>query len=216
MKACGPTTTSPPQRSGRSSAWISRPPGWTGVRAATIRLSNCTASFVSPDGLILTNHHCAAACLEQLSSAERDLLRNGYVSATREAELRCPTQYADVLMKMEDVTAKVSAATQGMSDKDATRRARRRSRFWNRNARRRQVRVIHDAANQCGCTRAASTSSTSTGVTPKCGWSSRRKPPSPPSAEIRTISSFRAGAWTCRCCVPTRMASPRQRRIISR
>jgi hypothetical protein len=94
-------------------AWLDR------IRTNTIRLANCTASFVSPDGLILTNHHCAAACLEQLSSSDKDLLRDGFVSATREAELRCPTQYADVLMKMEDITAKVNAATQGLPDKQA-------------------------------------------------------------------------------------------------
>ena len=94
-------------------AWLDR------VRTNTIRLSNCTASFVSPDGLILTNHHCAASCLEQLSSSSRDLLRDGFISATREAELRCPTQYADVLMKMEDITAKVTAATRGLKDKEA-------------------------------------------------------------------------------------------------
>jgi hypothetical protein len=94
-------------------AWLDR------VRTNTIRLSNCTASFISPEGLILTNHHCAASCLEQLSGSDRDLLRNGFASATREAELRCPTQYADVLMRMEDVTAKVVAATRGLQDKQA-------------------------------------------------------------------------------------------------
>jgi hypothetical protein len=92
--------------------WLDR------VRTATVRLANCTASFVSPEGLILTNHHCAAACLEQLSSAQKDLLHAGFVS-TRESELRCPTQYADVLMKMEDITAKVNAATRGLRDKEA-------------------------------------------------------------------------------------------------
>src|SRR6478735_2882965 len=86
---------------------------------ATIRLSNCTASFVSPDGLILTNHHCAAACLAQLSSATDDRLEKGFISNSREAEPRCPTQYADVLMKMEDITAKVNAATRGLGDKEA-------------------------------------------------------------------------------------------------
>jgi len=94
-------------------AWLDR------VRTASVRLSNCTASFVSPDGLILTNHHCAAACLAQLSSAQNDLLRNGFVTAAREGELRCQTQYADVLMKMEDITAKVGAATRGLGDKEA-------------------------------------------------------------------------------------------------
>lgn len=94
-------------------AWLDR------VRTATVRLSNCTASFVSPDGLILTNHHCVAACLAQLSSGEKDRLRDGFVTTSREQELRCPTQYADVLMKMENITTKVTAATAGKDDKAA-------------------------------------------------------------------------------------------------
>ena len=94
-------------------AWLDR------VRTATIRLSNCTASFVSPEGLILTNHHCSEACIDQLSSATLDRLREGFLAAAREQEIRCPTQYADVLMKMEDITAKVSAATAGKDEKAA-------------------------------------------------------------------------------------------------
>jgi Peptidase S46 len=94
-------------------AWLDR------VRTATIRLSNCTASFVSAEGLILTNHHCSEACIDQLSSATLDRLREGFLAAGREQEIRCPTQYADVLMKMEDITAKVSAATAGKDEKAA-------------------------------------------------------------------------------------------------
>jgi len=94
-------------------AWLER------VRLASIRLSNCTASFVSPEGLILTNHHCSVACLAQLSSSGNDYLKEGFVSTSRDGEKRCPTQYADVLMKMEDITAKVVAATRGQADKEA-------------------------------------------------------------------------------------------------
>jgi hypothetical protein len=94
-------------------AWLDK------VRAATIRLSNCTASFISGSGLILTNHHCAAACLAQLSSAGQDRLRDGYVSRTEAEEVRCPTQYADVLMKMDNITAQVNAATAGLDAKAA-------------------------------------------------------------------------------------------------
>jgi hypothetical protein len=94
-------------------AWLDR------VRQATIRLSNCTASFVSPDGLILTNHHCAAACLAEQSSEGHDRLSDGFLARTRAEEQRCTTQIADVLMEMEDITAKVAAATTGMDEKTA-------------------------------------------------------------------------------------------------
>src|SRR5579862_3895803 len=67
-------------------AWLDR------VRTATIRLSNCTASFVSAQGLILTNHHCAESCLDEHSSAEHNLLREGFLARSREQELKCGTQ----------------------------------------------------------------------------------------------------------------------------
>src|SRR5690606_40894721 len=49
-------------------AWLER------VRLGTVRLSNCTASFVSPEGLIFTNHHCIASCLAEHSSRDESLL----------------------------------------------------------------------------------------------------------------------------------------------
>jgi hypothetical protein len=94
-------------------AWLDK------VRTATIRLSNCTASFVSADGLILTNHHCSESCLDDHSSAEHNLLREGFLARHREDELRCATQIADVLMEMENITPKVTAALQGLDDKSA-------------------------------------------------------------------------------------------------
>jgi hypothetical protein len=94
-------------------AWLDR------VRLSTIRLSNCTASFVSPEGLILTNHHCAAQCLAEISGPGQDRVRDGFVATDRSKELRCGTQYADVLVGLEDITAKVSDATRGKDDKAA-------------------------------------------------------------------------------------------------
>jgi hypothetical protein len=85
------------------------------LRAASIRLSNCTASFISSQGLILTNHHCSIACLAQISQQGQDRLRDGFLASSREQEVRCPTQYADVLVNMADVTAQVSAATAGLT-----------------------------------------------------------------------------------------------------
>jgi len=96
-----------------SSTWLER------VRTATIRLQNCTASFVSPEGLILTNHHCAEACLDENSSKDKNLVSEGFLARRREQELKCATQIADVLMDMEDITAKVAAATGGLEAKAA-------------------------------------------------------------------------------------------------
>src|SRR5262245_10627090 len=85
-------------------AWLDR------VRTATVPLSNCTRSFVSGNGLILTNHHCVEACLAELSSKEKSLVDEGFLAAKPAEEKKCQTQIADVLVGMEDVTAKISTA----------------------------------------------------------------------------------------------------------
>lgn len=96
------------------------------VRRSTIRLSNCTASFVSPDGLILTNHHCVESCLASLSSKDTSLVQDGFIARRRDAEPRCATQVADVLQVMEDVTGKVAQAVAGL-DETAANEARKRA-----------------------------------------------------------------------------------------
>jgi len=94
-------------------AWLDR------VRSATVRLSSCTASFVSAEGLILTNHHCVESCLAEHSSKEKSLVEDGFLAKTREEEKRCQTQVADILTGMEEITAKVSAATAGKDETTA-------------------------------------------------------------------------------------------------
>ena len=95
-------------------------PAWLDhVRLSTLRLSNCTASFVSADGLILTNHHCVESCLAELSSKDNSLLDRGFRAEGRTSERRCSTQLADVLVAMEDVTASVAKAIGGLDDKSA-------------------------------------------------------------------------------------------------
>src|SRR6266852_4792786 len=80
-------------------------PAWLDhIRLSTIRLANCTASFVSPEGLILTNHHCVESCLAELSTKDKSLVELGFAAANRSAEERCPAQLADVLVGTEDVT----------------------------------------------------------------------------------------------------------------
>lgn len=94
-------------------AWLDK------VRTATVRLSNCTASFVSKDGLILTNHHCVEQCLAELSSKDKSYVEDGFLAKTRDEEKKCETQIADVLTGMEDITAKVAKAVEGKDDKSA-------------------------------------------------------------------------------------------------
>jgi hypothetical protein len=96
-----------------SPAWLDH------VRLSTLRLTNCTASFVSPQGLLLTNHHCVESCLGELSSKENSLLENGFSAAAPKDERRCQTQVADVLVAMENVTATVAKALSGFSDEAA-------------------------------------------------------------------------------------------------
>jgi hypothetical protein len=89
------------------------------VRLSTIRLSNCTASFVSPEGLILTNHHCVESCLAELSSKDSSLIDRGFETQKRTDERRCSTQLADVLVGMENITAAVAKSVGGLDDKSA-------------------------------------------------------------------------------------------------
>jgi hypothetical protein len=94
------------------------------VQAAAVRLTGgCSASFVSPDGLILTNHHCVVECAQDNSTDQRDLLKDGFVPARREEELRCPGQQAEVVTAISDVTARVKAAI-GASTGEALVKAR--------------------------------------------------------------------------------------------
>ena len=97
-------------------AWLDR------VRAGAVRLAGgCSASLVSPEGLVLTNHHCVAGCVQDLSTADRDYLKNGFFPASREEERQCPGAQAEILTSIADVTMTVNAATSGKSNQDFVR-----------------------------------------------------------------------------------------------
>ncbi|HST91001.1 MAG TPA: S46 family peptidase, partial [Brevundimonas sp.] len=89
-------------------AWLDR------VRNASVRIQGCSASFVSDEGLILTNWHCVVGCSQELSDAQNDFVKNGFMPATREEERRCPGQTAEVLTEITDVTDRVLAAGAGL------------------------------------------------------------------------------------------------------
>lgn len=82
------------------------------VRLSALRLSNCTASFVSEDGLIMTNHHCARSILEKLSEEGEDLIKNGFYAKTLDEERKIPNYYADQLVLIKDVTDEVLKASE--------------------------------------------------------------------------------------------------------
>ena len=92
------------------------------LRTATVRITQGTASFVSGEGLLFTNHHVGADCVQKLSSAQHDYFGNGFYAATPADEKTCPDTEVRVLLKIEDVTAKVrGAATAAMGGAEANR-----------------------------------------------------------------------------------------------
>ncbi|HEX7051293.1 MAG TPA: S46 family peptidase [Longimicrobiales bacterium] len=88
------------------------------VRLSAVRYGEiCSASFVSPNGLVMTNHHCARDCVEAVSTEDVDYVVEGFYAATRDEERVCPDLYLDQLVEIEDVTQRVqSAAPAGAAD----------------------------------------------------------------------------------------------------
>src|SRR5262245_55894969 len=86
-------------------AWLER------AMKASVRLnSGGSGAFVSPDGLLVTNHHVGADSMQKLNTPERDLLRDGFYAKIRQDELKCKDLEINVLQEIEDVTDKVNAA----------------------------------------------------------------------------------------------------------
>ena len=79
------------------------------LRLSSVRLG-ASASFVSADGLIMTNHHVGAGCVHNVSTKENDYMKIGFYADTLAKEPKCPGMEASVLVNIEDVTAKVNAA----------------------------------------------------------------------------------------------------------
>ena len=80
------------------------------LQLSSLRPGGASASFVSPDGLVLTNHHVAQGAIQNLSTKERDLMKSGFYAPTRADELKCPAMEFLVLQGIEDVTDTVQAA----------------------------------------------------------------------------------------------------------
>jgi hypothetical protein len=91
-------------------AWVDK------VRLGSARLAQgCSGSFVSANGLVMTNHHCAHACIEQLSQKGQDLVANGFYAPTVAAEKKCPALEINQLVQITDVTDTMRSALAGKS-----------------------------------------------------------------------------------------------------
>ena len=92
-------------------AWIDQ------LRGSAVRFNNGgSGSFVSTDGLVMTNHHVGADTLQKLSTKEKDYYKVGFVANTKAEELKAPDLELNVLVDIRDVTAEVLASV----PKDAT------------------------------------------------------------------------------------------------
>lgn len=97
------------------------------VQLASVRFNNGgSGSFVSPNGLVLTNYHIVEDIVGEVSTAEKDYAKEGFVARSQAEELKAPNLELNVLMSIEDITERVNGAVKtGMSAADAN--AARRS-----------------------------------------------------------------------------------------
>ena len=93
-----------------SAAWLEH------VRLSSVRVGGASGSLVSARGLVMTNHHVAHRCVEQLSSKGHDLVADGFLAGRDADERRCPDLEVLELLEIRDVTERVTGATRGKDD----------------------------------------------------------------------------------------------------
>jgi peptidase S46-like protein len=102
----------------------------TGLLAATLAIGNfgCSGGWISAEGLFITNHHCLFAVLQEHATPQNDIITNGFLARTRDAELRSKTLRVSIPRRFTDVTSAMNAAVpQGASDIDRFRALERKA-----------------------------------------------------------------------------------------
>src|SRR5215467_481488 len=91
------------------------------IRLSSVRFNDGgSGSFVSPNGLVITNHHVAFGQLQKVSTQEKDYVKDGFHAKAQAEELKCPDLELNVLVSMENVTNRVQGAVKpGMTEKQA-------------------------------------------------------------------------------------------------
>ena len=88
------------------------------MRSAVRLAGGCSGSFVSAQGLVLTNHHCVIGCVEDLSSEKHDLMNNGFLAKSIGEEKQCPGVEINRLEKMTNVTERMQKTLAGLTGKE--------------------------------------------------------------------------------------------------
>lgn len=113
----------PAERMAREMGWAPDQAWLDRAMQGIARLPGCSASNVSAEGLVLTNHHCVLACIGMLSSAEANYVESGFMARANAQERRCPNMSVSVLAGVADVTARIDSATAAIAP-EAFARAR--------------------------------------------------------------------------------------------
>jgi hypothetical protein len=183
----------------------------TALRLSAARFGGASAAFVSGDGLLLTNHHVALSCVQKLSTAAEDLVREGFFARMRAAERPCPGTEIKHLDSTQDVTAAVRSAVRS-TDSEGANAERNAAIAGLENACKEKTGFRCEMVTLYA---AALITSIDIGCGPMFAWCSLPNREWHFSAAMRTISCIRASTSILRWRGSTKMEDQSSLRIIS-